>query len=161
MDPRGPVLGPANTRFNDYVGTVAADDAEAVKDQPSLYEIAGIDRDRYTILAVDMRVDGPVTATVYAIDRVEHGIAHAEIADLSESRGDIPVVPFDIPENVEDLIRHAFRRILGRLVTHFATALVVIEPRAIGDVDIKPGTVTRLACAARASRRLRWPSASR
>ena len=138
MDPRGPVLGPANTRFNDYVGTVAADDAEAVKDQPSLYEIAGIDRDRYTILAVDLRVDGPVTATVYAIDRVEHGIAHAEIADLSESRGDIPVVPFDIPEpNVEDLIRHAFRRISVRLVTqHFRDhALVVIEPHATEDVD--------------------------
>jgi len=139
MDPRGPVLGPANTRFNDYVGTVAADDAEAVKDQPSLYEIAGIDRDRYTILAVDLRVDGPVTATVYAIDRVEQGIArHAEIAELSESLGEIPVVPFDIPEpNVEDLIRHAFRRISVRLVTqHFRDhALVVIEPRAIEDVD--------------------------
>jgi hypothetical protein len=139
MDPRGPVLGPANTRFNDYVGTVAADDAEAVKDQPSLYEIAGIDRDRYTILAVDLRVDGPVTATVYAIDRVEHGLArHAEIAELSESLGEIPVVPFDIPEpNVEDLIRHAFRRISVRLVTqHFRDhALVVIEPRAIEDVD--------------------------
>ena len=139
MDPRGPVLGPANTRFNDYVGTVAADDAEAVKDQPSLYEIAGIDRDRYTILAVDLRVDGPVTATVYAIDRVEQGIArHAEIAELSESLGEIPVVPFDIPEpNVEDLIRHAFKRISVRLVTqHFRDhALVVIEPRAIEDVD--------------------------
>jgi hypothetical protein len=139
MDPRGPVLGPANTRFNDYVGTVAADDAEAVKDQPSLYEIAGIDRDRYTILAVDLRVDGPVTATVYAIDRVEHGLArHAEIAELSESLGEIPVVPFDIPEpNVEDLIRHAFRRISVRLVTqHFRDhALVVIEPRAIEDID--------------------------
>jgi hypothetical protein len=86
MDPRGPLLGPANTRFNDYVGTVAADDAEAVKDQPSLYEIANIDRDRYTILAVDLRVDGPVTATVYAVDRVEHGIArHAEIAELTRA----------------------------------------------------------------------------
>jgi hypothetical protein len=38
----GPVLGPAHTRFNDYVGTVAADDAEAVKGQPSLYELANI-----------------------------------------------------------------------------------------------------------------------
>ena len=49
MQPRGFVLGPARTRFDDYVGTVAADDAEVVKDQPSLYELAGIDRDRYTI----------------------------------------------------------------------------------------------------------------
>jgi hypothetical protein len=139
MDPRGPVLGPASTRFNDYVGTVAADDAVAVKDQPSLYEIADIDRDRYTILAVDLRVDGPVTATVYAIDRVERGIArHAEIAELSESLGEIPVVPFEIPEpNVEDLIRHAFRRISVRLVTqHFRDhALIVIRPRATEDVE--------------------------
>ena len=139
MDPRGPVLGPANTRFNDYVGTVAADDAEAVKDQPSLYEIADIDRDRYTILAVDLRVDGPVTATVYAIDRVEHGIArHAEIAEMSESRGEIPVVRFDIPEpSVEALIRHAFRRISVRLVTQHLRdhAFVVIEPRATEDVE--------------------------
>jgi hypothetical protein len=139
MDPRGPVLGPANTRFNDYVGTVAADDAEAVKDQPSLYEIADIDRDRYTILAVDLRVNGPVTATIYAIDRLEQGIArHAEIAELSESLGEIPVVPFDIAEpNVEDLIRRAFRMISIRLVTqHFRDhALVVIEPRATEDVE--------------------------
>ena len=139
MDPRGPVLGPANTRFNDYVGTVAADDAEAVNDQPSLYELADIDRDRYTILAVDLRVDGAVTATIYAIDRVEHGIArHAEIAELSESLREIPVVPFDIPEpNVEDLIRRAFRMISIRLVTqHFRDqALVVIEPRATEDVE--------------------------
>jgi hypothetical protein len=59
MELPGQVLGPAMTRFNDYVGTVAADDAEAVKDQPSLYELAHIDRDRYTILAVDLRIDGP------------------------------------------------------------------------------------------------------
>jgi hypothetical protein len=73
MKPRGRVLGP-HTHFNHYVGTVAADDAEVVKDQPSLYELADIDRDRYTILADDLSIDGPVTATVYAIDRVEHGI---------------------------------------------------------------------------------------
>jgi hypothetical protein len=46
------VLGPAHTRFNDYLGTVAADDAEVVKDQPSLYELADVDRDRYTVTSV-------------------------------------------------------------------------------------------------------------
>ena len=119
MEPRGLALGPAHTRFNDYVGTVAADDAEAVKDQPSLYELAGIDRERFTILAVDVTVDSQVTATVYAIDRVELGIArHAEISELSETRRDIPVVSFDIPQpNVKDLIKHAFNRISIRMVT--------------------------------------------
>jgi hypothetical protein len=47
MEYMGRVIGPANTRFfNDYVGPVAADDAEVVEDQPSLYELANIDRDR-------------------------------------------------------------------------------------------------------------------
>jgi hypothetical protein len=85
MERPGSVLGHANTQFNDYVGTVAADDAEATQDHPSLYELAGIDRDRYTISAVDLRIDGPLTATAYAIDRIEHGITrHADIAELSQ-----------------------------------------------------------------------------
>ena len=132
MEPPGWVLGPANTQFNDYVGTVAADDAAATQDQPSLYELAGIDRDRYTILAVDLRIDGPLTATAYAIDRIEHGITrHARITELSEMDGEIPVVPFDIPEpDVGELIRHAFQRISVRLVTQHMSdhVLVVNEP---------------------------------
>jgi hypothetical protein len=68
----GRVLGPASTNFNDYLGTVAADDADAVIYEPSLYELAELDRDRYTILAVDLRVEGRTTATVYAMDRLEH-----------------------------------------------------------------------------------------
>ena len=72
METTGRVLGPASTNFNDYLGTVAADDAEAVMHEPSLYELADLDRDRYTVLAVDLRVEGRTTATVYAIDRVEH-----------------------------------------------------------------------------------------
>jgi hypothetical protein len=131
-DSRDGCFGQANTQFNDYVGTVAADDAEATQDQPGLYELAGIDRDRYTILAVDLRIDGPLTATAYAIDRIEHGITrHAEIAELSETGGEIPVIPFDIPpQDVEDLIRRAFRRISMRLVAQHMSdhVLVVDEP---------------------------------
>lgn len=47
------------------------------------------------------------------------------------------MVAFDIPEpNVEDLIRHAFRRISIRLVTqHFRDlVLVVTEPSSIEDI---------------------------
>jgi hypothetical protein len=125
-------MGPANTRFNDYVGTVAADDAETVKDRPSLYELAQIDRDRYTIVGIDLKVDGSTTATVYAIDRAEQAVVRqSEIVELGEARGEIPVVPFDIPEpSVEDFIKHAFRRISVRLVTQdlHDQLLMVIEP---------------------------------
>lgn len=133
----GRVLGPASTNFNDYLGTVAADDAEAVKGQPSLYELADIDRDRYTILAIDLRIDGPVSATVYAIDRAEHGITrHAEIVDLGNSQGMIPVVPFDIrAPSVEDLIRRAFRQISVRFVTETVrdNVLVIVQPSSAQD----------------------------
>jgi hypothetical protein len=138
MELGGRVLGPARTNFNDYVGTVAADDAEAVVDRPSLYELAQIDRDRYTILAIDLKVDGPVTATVYAIDRVAHGISlHAAIAALGESLGVIPVVEFNLPApNVEEFISHAFRRVSVRLVTEDLRdqVLVVTEPSATPDL---------------------------
>jgi hypothetical protein len=113
---------PRNTRyFYDYVGPVAADDAEVVQDQPSLYELANIDRDRYTILAFDLRIEGPATATVFAIDRLEE----------RSSLIDTPVVSFEIPEpSVEDLIRHAFKRIAIRFVTQpfRDLALVASEP---------------------------------
>ena len=76
MEHGGPVLGPAHTRFNDYIGTVAADDAEAVRDQPSLYEIAGIDRDRYTILAVDLRSE---LGSPFCFRDRPGGVNHADV----------------------------------------------------------------------------------
>jgi hypothetical protein len=132
MEPTGRVLGPASTNFNDYLGTVAADDAEAVLHEPSLYELADLDRDRYTILAVDLRVEGRTTGTVYAIDRVEHPAARpSEIATRNQNQGDVPVVSFDLSEaSAEEFMRRAFSRISVRLVTQPLRdhALVVTEP---------------------------------
>jgi hypothetical protein len=140
MEVEGRALGPARTNFDDYVGTVAADDAEAVLDRPSLYELAQIDRDRYTILAIDLRVDGSTTATIYAIDRVEHRISlnGTDIVELGQSWGEIPVVQFNLPEpNVEDFIRHAFKQISVRLVTQALRdqVLVVTELRPAEDLE--------------------------
>jgi hypothetical protein len=69
MDVKGRELGP--------------DDAEAVLDLPSLTELAEIDRDRYTIVGIDLRVDGPTTAiaTVYAIDGLEHSTLSIRLRD--------------------------------------------------------------------------------
>jgi hypothetical protein len=138
MEHRGQVLGPASTRFNDYIGTVAADDVEAIKDRPSLYELALIDRDRFTIVGIDLNVDGPANATVYAVDRTEHEVgAPADIAGLGETQGEIPVLPFDVPEpNVEEFIRHAFRRISIRLLRQDLgdQVLAVSEPRTAKDL---------------------------
>jgi hypothetical protein len=53
--------------------------------------LARIDRDRYTILAIDLKVEGEVTAVIYAIDRVAHEISVlAKIVDLGQRKGEIP-----------------------------------------------------------------------
>ena len=119
MEVKGRESGPAKTNFDDCVETVAADDAEAVFDRPIVYELAKIDPDRYTMVGIDVRVEGPTTgiATVYAIDRLEHSIARqAEIAELGQSRVEIPVLKFSLPEpNVEDFIMHTFDEILIKI----------------------------------------------
>ena len=65
-------------------------------------------------MAVDLLIDGSVTAIICAIDRRTQGLTPPE---LGESSGEIPVVEFNLPEpNVENLLTHAFRRISIRLV---------------------------------------------
>ena len=49
-------LGAATTRWSDYVGTAAADDAAAVAGHASVYELAGLDRNRWLVVAVDIEV---------------------------------------------------------------------------------------------------------
>lgn len=112
------VLGPATARWNDYVGTVAADDADALLNSRSVYELADIDRDRWTILGFDLNVDATAKVSVYALDRAEHGISEqADIHELGRTLGALPVVRFTVPESkVEDFVNDAFRRLSVRLV---------------------------------------------
>jgi hypothetical protein len=111
--------GSAKAKVNDSVKTVSADDAKADFDRPVLYELAKIDPDRYSIVGIDVRVDGPTTgiATVCAVDRLENSIARqADIAGPDRSRVEIPVLQFSLPEpKVEDFIRHTFDEILIKI----------------------------------------------
>jgi hypothetical protein len=111
--------GPAKTNVNDRVKTVAADDAGAALDRPVLYELAKIDPDRYTIVGIDVRVDGPTTgiATVCVVDRLEQSIARqTDMTESGRSRVEIPVLQFTLPEpKVEDFITHTFDEILIKI----------------------------------------------
>ena len=70
-------------------GELGPDDAEAVLDLPSLDALAKIDRERYALVGVDLRVDGPTTAvaTVYAIDRLEDSALSIRLCDRPTLRG--------------------------------------------------------------------------
>lgn len=107
-------LGSAQVRWNDYVGTAAADDADAVLDTRSLYEIAGLDRDRWTIVGVDFSLDGAAEQViVYAIDLTA---TTGEWADSEE----VAVTPFPLGPSIQltAFLKEAFKRISVRLVSN-------------------------------------------
>jgi hypothetical protein len=83
-------------------------------------------------LGIELSVDGPATAAVYAFDRLEHSVARLEeIVELGLNRGEIPVVRFDLPEiDAGVFIRQAFRRISVQLVIQDLRdqVLMVSEP---------------------------------
>jgi len=112
------VLGPATAGWSDYVGTAAAEDAVATLGSPSLYELAGVDRERWTILGIDISVDRTTEVTVYAFDRQRHNLVSVEeIERLGWESGQIPVTAFPVADaHVEAFVEDAFKRLSVRLV---------------------------------------------
>ena len=119
------VLGAVSVRYDDYVGTAAADDADALLAGRSLYQMVGLDREHWLIVSVELfRSKQSGRVSVYAIDRHRHPVA--SLADL-EAGGDfafgVPVVAFDLPASVrvEEFVAEAFQRISVRLVSRAVT----------------------------------------
>lgn len=125
------MLGPATAGWSDYVGTAAAEDAIATLGSPSLYELAGVDRERWTILGIDIAVDEATEVTVYAFDRQSHAVVSVEeIERLGWESGQIPVTAFAVDDaQVEAFIEDAFKRLSIRLVARAVRdqALVVAD----------------------------------
>jgi hypothetical protein len=88
------VIGPASTNFDDYLDTVAADDARPSCMNQAFMSLQILIGTASPSLAVDLRVEGRTTATVYAIDGVESIQPHhpARSRHGAEVKA-IPVVP--------------------------------------------------------------------
>jgi hypothetical protein len=116
---RWAVLDSAKTQWNDYVGTAAADDADPVPGRATIYELADVDRDRWTIVGLDLTVDeAGYTVRVHAVDRrANHVERIADIEELGVRYGEVPVATFPVPKHrVEDIIANVFKRVSIRLV---------------------------------------------
>lgn len=124
------VLGPASAGWSDYVGTAAAEDAPATLGSPSLYELAGVDRERWTILGVDIAVDTSTAVTVYAFDRQAHGARNLDdIERLGWESGQIPVSAFPVSaDRVDAFIEDAFKRLSVRLVARAVRDQALVVP---------------------------------
>jgi hypothetical protein len=125
MGKKKKTLGSATVKFNDYVGTAAADDADAILNARSLYQIAGLDRERWTILSIDLeQTKSSHQVVVYAFDRERHPAgSYAELLEHGRETGELPVTAFHLgdPQQVEQFRTEAFKRMAIRLV---ARALV-------------------------------------
>src|SRR6476660_10042169 len=108
-------LGAAQARWNDYLGTAAADDSSPMLASRSLYEITDLDRDRWTIVGIDASLGDPSDQVVlYAVDRR----LKPNIATAGEQ---IPVTAFHVDSaRVEEFLREAFQRVTLRLVSTLA-----------------------------------------
>jgi hypothetical protein len=95
------LLEPATTTYKDWSGTAAAEDS-FIKGSGSLYELAGLDSDRWTILAVDAfafshGAEPDWTVRVYAVDAQDEAVTSFEdLTALSERRGAVPVKEIEV-----------------------------------------------------------------
>jgi hypothetical protein len=107
-------LGSAQAQWNDYVGTAAADDADAILDTRSLYEIVGLDRDRWTIVGIDFSLaDSEDHVVAYAVDR-------ASIANRAPSEdGHLSVTAFHLATSLRfhESLKEVFKRVSVRLLS--------------------------------------------
>lgn len=129
-------LGAAATRWSDYVGTAAADDAEVTAGRPSLYELAGLDRDRWLVVAVDIEVGrGDLGVVVYAIDRFpdsDHQVPYDVDAVVAE-HGHLPVTSIRLGREIQiqAFLDQVFGRVAIRLVARgFRDDLLVVQDDA-------------------------------
>jgi hypothetical protein len=126
-------LGAATTRWSDYVGTAAADDAAAVAGNASVYELAGLDRDRWLVVAVDIEVlDGELGVVIYAVDRSIGGgdPASFDVDEVIAEQGHLPVRAIRLTRSAETqpFLDQIFRRVAIRLVARsFRDDVIVVQ----------------------------------
>lgn len=102
---------PATTTYHDWVGTAAAENSVLEK-SGDLYKLAGLDHDRWSIVAIDMVAfshgdPSSWDVRVYAVDNVKHEIkTYEDMKALEARRGSLPVVDVLLHEvDLEDIIR--------------------------------------------------------
>jgi hypothetical protein len=124
-------LDAASTTWNDYVGTAAADDADAFTGSRSLYDLAGLDRDRWVVVAVDLAVRGTEPeVVVYALDRAGDADSPFDIDAVIATHGYVPVTAVRLALNaqIESFLNDAFRRMAVRLIARgFREETLVVQ----------------------------------
>ena len=106
---------PASTRWNDYLGTVAADDSVVLAGSKSLYELTGMDRDHWIIVRLDIQVTA-ATPEIVVFAAARSG-GQARVEDLVDADGALPVMAYSIadPDRVRAVLDQGFGSLAIRL----------------------------------------------
>lgn len=126
---------PASTRWNDYVGTVAADDPAALAGTKSLYELTGMDRDRWIIVGLDVLVTSSMPEIV--VFAAASGDGRARIEELVDSQGVLPVMAYSIvnPDRVQSILDQGFGSLAIRLRPRTLSCPLRVIERVAHDED--------------------------
>ncbi len=105
----------ATTRWNDYVGTVAADDPAALADTKSLYELTELDRDRWIIIGLDVVVTSAAPKIVVFAAACSDGRTRVE--ELLDTNGSLPVTAHTIldRDQIQSILEEGFGSLAIRL----------------------------------------------
>lgn len=103
------------------MGAVAADDAAVVAGGPSLYELSGLDRSRWIVVGVELKVRAKVPEVV--ILAAARGPKAANVDDLVDDNERRPVAAFSITE--PDQVQRFFIETFGQLS-------ISLRPRDLG-----------------------------
>ncbi len=106
-------------QHGDFGGTVAADEVAVARGPTDMYTLAGLDRDRWSILAVDMRRwRGGDSVIVYALDQAKYGVSDRDgLMALAARLGHLPVVRFRVKvDDILAFVDSSFTRFSARLV---------------------------------------------
>lgn len=127
------ILPPARSSYDDWLGTACAENS-MVTSGGDLYELAGLDRDRWLILAIDLGASShgkppSWTVRVYAADRGALGFEGVEDLDtVAKQHGGVPVVDILLHDvNLDDIIK--CMKLIGIQLRngHFQQSLLVAD----------------------------------
>ena len=139
-------LGPATTTWNDYIGTAAADDADVRLGSPSLYQLAGLNRDRWRIVGLDLHVrNSKPEVILYAVDLAQHDPDRWDIEQIIDDHERVPVTAIELSEpHVDTFLNDAFRRIAIRMVSKgLRDASLVVSDRTSSTANLDSAPTPR------------------
>lgn len=126
------MVSPASTSYTDWVGSAAAENS-MIKGSNDLYDLAGLNHQEWSILAVDVTgfshgADPDWDVMVYAVNTKDESIErHEDLKALAAERGSIPVHQIALHNVTLDDIVKCMKLLTFQLISPYFPNLDIIK----------------------------------